>query len=110
DVAVFAPRADLPAAEADGFDGVFTLQPRADIEVVDVLLDVEITREPGEVVPVAHLPSHVAPLRLPRLDPDRAAIVVGLQILDFADLAVVNPLDRFHKRIAVAKTQSGNDG
>ena len=78
DVPVLRPGAHLPAAQAHGPNGVFILRhPGADVEEVDVLFDVEIARQPGEVVPVPHLPGHIAPLRQPRLDPDRAAIVVG---------------------------------
>ena len=78
--------------------GYCVLQPGADVEEVDVLLDVEIAREPGEVVPVAHLPGHVGPVGLPRLDPDAAAVVVGLQRVNVADLAVVDALDRLLER------------
>ena len=65
DVAVLRPGADLPAAHADGLDRVRVLHdPGADVEEVDVLLDVEVAGEPGEVVPVAHLLGHVGPVRL----------------------------------------------
>ena len=50
---------------------IFVLHdPGADIEIVDVLLDVEVARQPGEVVPVAHLPFHVGPVGLAWLNPD----------------------------------------
>ena len=53
--------------------------PGAHVEEVDVLLDVEVAREPGEVVPVAHLVGHVGPVGLARLGPAAAAVVVGLE-------------------------------
>jgi hypothetical protein len=36
----------------------------ADVEVVNVLLDVEVARQPSEVVPVPHLVKHVGPAGL----------------------------------------------
>src|SRR5262249_7961669 len=92
DVAVLRPGAALPSAYADRLDGVAVLHdPGTDVEVMDVLLDVEIARQPGEVVPVPHLPGHVAPALLARLDPDPAAVVVGVDREDVADRAVVQP-------------------
>ena len=56
DVAVLGAGEHLPAAHADRLDRVLLLHdPGADVEEVDVLLDVEVAGEPGEVVPVAHL-------------------------------------------------------
>src|SRR5262249_35666034 len=76
-MAVLRGGAHLTTAQADGADRVFVLHhPGANIQEVDVLLDVEIAAEPGEVVPVAHLPDHVGPAGLARLDPDRPAIVI----------------------------------
>ena len=88
DVAVLRPGAHLPAAHADGLDRVLVLHhPGADVEEVDVLLDVEVAREPGEVVPVAHLVLHVGPVRLPRLGPAAAAVVVGLKSVTTSPIA-----------------------
>src|SRR5215831_1422609 len=101
DMAILGPRANLPAAEADGLHRIFALEPRADIEVMHVLFDVEIARQPGEVVPIPHLPRHVAPVRLSRLDPDTAAVIVSLQRPNFADLAIVDALDRLLKTVVV---------
>ena len=45
-------------------DRVRVHRPVDDVDVVDVLLDDVVAAEPGEVVPVAHLPLDVGPLRL----------------------------------------------
>ena len=71
-----------------GLDRVLVLHdPGADVEEVDVLLDVEVAGEPGEVVPVPHLVSHLGPVGLPRLGPAAAAVVVGQERDDLADRA-----------------------
>ena len=59
-----------------------------------MLLDDVIAAEPGEVVPVADLPLHVAPGRLAVDDPDLAAVPVCLGVEDVADRPVLDPLDR----------------
>ena len=95
DVAVLRPGAHLPPAHADGPDGVAVLHdPGADVEEVDVLLDVEVAREPGEVVPVPHLVRHLGPVRLLGLGPAAAAVVVGEERDDLADGAVVDAAGR----------------
>ena len=110
DVAVLRAGAHLPAAHADGLDRVLLLHdPGADVEEVDVLLDVEVARQPGEVVPVAHLVSHVGPARLPRLVPAAAAVVVGQQRDDLADRAVVDAPDRLAEAVVVAQAQARDD-
>src|SRR5437879_11966594 len=75
---------------------------------MNVLLDIEIAGKPGEIIPVAHLPFHVAPFRLPRFYPDRTAIIVGLQSADLSDRTVVNTLNRFLKSLRIAQAQAGN--
>jgi hypothetical protein len=62
---------------------------------VDVLLDIVIAGEPGEVVPVADLPLGVGPLGLAVDDPDLAAVPVALGVDDIADGAVVDAADGF---------------
>src|SRR5438105_1633299 len=67
---------DLPAAQPGRGDGVSVLQdPGGLVEVVDVLLDDVVAGEPGEVVPVAHLPFHVGHFRLALDTPERAGVV-----------------------------------
>ena len=75
-----------------------------------MLLDVEVAREPGEVVPVAQLPLHVGPAGLPRLDPDPAAVIVGLECPDLSGFAVVNAPDRLLEAVGVTKAEAGNNG
>jgi len=94
DVAELRPRPHLPPAQADRLDRVLVLHRPGDlVQVVDVLLDVEVARQPGEVVPVAHLPFHVGPPIAPGDDPDRAAQVVGLQRDDVPQRARVDAVD-----------------
>ena len=85
-------------------------QPHGLVEAVDVLLDVVIAREPGEVEPVANLVLHLAPLGLAAAVPERAGEVVLLDGDDVADRAVLNPLDRFADAQVVAPAEAGDDG
>src|SRR5262245_40783410 len=88
------PSARYPAGEGVAARRVAVAQdPGADVEEVHVLLDVEVAAQPGEVVPVAHLPGHVGPTLLAAADPDAAAIVVGLQRDGVADFAVADAAD-----------------
>src|ERR1051326_1821757 len=108
DVAVL--RAGPPGAPARSGrrDRIFVLErPGRQIELVNVLLDVEIAREPGEVIPVAHLPFHVGPLGFAGLDPDRSAQIVELNGFDVADGAVVNALHDLavSERVPVTKAR-----
>src|SRR5690349_18686397 len=110
DIPIFRPRANLPPADADGaYRILVSQQPRADVEVVDVLLDVEVARQPCEVVPVAHLPVHVGPVGLTGMEPNSAAIVVGLQGVNLAQFAGMNPADEFPKADRVPQAKSGHD-
>ena len=110
DVAVLRLGEHLPAAHADGLDRVLVLHhPGADVEEVDVLLDVEVAREPGEVVPVAHLVVHVGPVGLARLGPAAAAVVVGEQRDDLADRPVVDAPDGLAEAVVVAQAEAGDD-
>ena len=76
DVAVDRISADLSAAVARGFDGVRAKSPIRDVEVVHMLFDDVVAAEPGEVIPVAHLPLHVAPAGLLWMNPDGPLIPV----------------------------------
>ena len=67
DIAELRRGAHLAAAEADCPDRVFVShRPCHLVEAMDVLLDIVVAGEPGEVEPVAALPFHVGPARLPR--------------------------------------------
>ena len=110
DLPVLRAGEHLPAAHADGLDGVFFLHhPGADVEVVDVLLDVEVAREPGEVVPVAHLVKHVGPAGLARLVPSAAPVVVGEERDDVADRAVVDAPDGLPEAVVGTEAEAGDD-
>ena len=110
DVAVAVAAAHLPAAEAGhGADGMRAEDPVHDVQVVDVLLDDVVAGEPGEVVPVAELPLHVAPARLAVDDPDLPAVPVALGVEDLADRAVVDALDRLAVARVVPALRAGGD-
>src|SRR5262249_39045307 len=99
-LAVFRAREDLAATHAHGFHRVHLSHgPGADVEVVHVLLDVEVARQPGEVVPVAHLVEHLGPAGLLRLRPSAAPIIVGEERQDFADCTVVDAPDGLAKAV-----------
>src|SRR5262249_384045 len=109
DVAVLRGGPHLPAAQADGLGRAPVLQrPGSHVEHVNVLLDVEVARQPGEVVPVAHLPVHVGPAFPARLHPDAAAQVVALNRQDVAELAVPDAFDRVAEALVVAQAQAGD--
>ena len=64
DVAGFGAGAGLPAADPGATHGRLVAHRPGDfVQTVDVLLDVEVAREPGETVPVAELKLHVGPVR-----------------------------------------------
>ena len=56
--------AALPAADPRRLDRMRAQDPVGDVDVVHVLLDDVIAREPGEVQPVADLPFGVASTRV----------------------------------------------
>ena len=64
-------------AHAVGLDGMVALDPVADVDVVDVLLDDVVAAEPDEVVPVADLVDHFGHFRFPIAEPDSAAVPVA---------------------------------
>ena len=110
DLAVLRTGQHLPAPHADGPDGVLVLHhPGAGVEHVDVLLDVEVAGEPGEVVPVPHLVSHLGPVGLPGLVPAAATVVVGEQGNDLADRPVVDAAYGLAEGVAVAETEARDD-
>ena len=74
-----------------------------------MLLDDVIAGEPGEVVPVADLPLHVAPGRITVNDPDLAAVPVCLGVEDVADRPILDPLDRLLVALLMSPLRSGRD-
>ena len=89
----------LASAVAVGLDRCDIAEgPEPDVDVVDVLLDDVVAREPGEVEPVTHLPVEVGPAVLSAAVPEAALLPEDLGADDFADRAIV---DRGH-RIDVA--------
>ncbi len=102
------PRAHLSSPEAERLDGRFVVHdPSGLVEAVDVLFDVVIAREPGEVLPVANLRLHLAPLRLTGEELERIGVVIDVEGDKVADGPVVNPLDRlaFGRFIAIAQSR-----
>ena len=76
-----------------GADRVGVLDPVADVDVVDVLLDDVVAAEPVEVVPVAHLVLHLGHLLLALAHPDALGVPVDAHQGDVADGAVLDALD-----------------
>src|SRR5262249_60225202 len=95
-IAILGSCPDLTASYSHGANWVFLLHhPRAHVQVMNMLLHIEVSRKPSEVVPVPHLPFHVTPFRLAWLRPDGPAIVVGLhgsQIPHLSTLTAANDL------------------
>ena len=77
------------------------------VEVVAVLLDDEVAREPGEVVPVAHLVLHRVVLVVRAAVPERAGQVGDVHGRHVADRAVVDALDRLAFGLVVAVAVAG---
>ena len=92
DVAVDRIGAHLAAAQADRARGMSAERPIDRVQVVHVLLDDVIATQPGEVIPVAQLPLHVAPTRLLRVHPDGTLVPVAAGGGNFADGPVVDAL------------------
>ena len=106
---VKAYNVDMAAAHRRGLDRQRADDPVRDVEIVHVLLDDVVTREPGEVEPVAQLPLGVTPLRLAGEVPERPLVPVHLRRDDFADGAVVNALDRLDVPWIVATLRPADD-
>ena len=81
------------------------------IEAVDVLLGVEVSRQPGVVVPVAHLVFHVAVAVLSRgaWVPNAARIVTALQGGNLAGSSFVNLLEGGPHAGLVSPAESRHD-
>ena len=109
DIAEFGIGPHLSSPHADRSVRVAADDPGTDVKVVDMLFDIEVTAQPGEVVPIAHLPMHVGPFRLARFVPDAASIIVGHQRVNRADCTIVQPLDRFAEAGIIAKAESRDD-
>ena len=108
DLTVLLIDADLPSPHAVGLHGKLSLDPVADVEIVDVLLADVVAAEPVVVVPVAHLVLHLA-LGLGAGDariPHAAAVPVDAHRDDLADRAVVNPPQGFQVRSLMVALQA----
>src|ERR1700693_2724173 len=86
---------NLAAAHPPALSRVVLLDPVADVEIVNVLLDDVVAAEPDVVVPVANLVLHFAFALLPRLAgiPGSGAVPIDAQRGDVADFSVVDPLE-----------------
>ena len=103
DIAVLGLGPDLTASHSGAFDGMGTDGPVDDIQVVDVLLDDMVARQPGVEQPVTDLPLHVRPFLClvahpvchSRLNPESAHVPVALSGDDVSDIAVVDTFQNF---------------
>src|SRR5262249_19808477 len=109
-VAELTARADLAAARAvTAFRVLVAHHPAHLVQAVDVLLDVEVAGQPGEIQPIPQLPLHVAPALLARPVPQRAGVVGTLQSNNVADGVVVDPPDDLPHAGVVTPAQPRND-
>ena len=92
------------------FFGQRAHRPVDDVDVVDVLLDDVVAREPGEVEPVAALPLHLAHAGRALLHPQVALVPVALRRDDLADLAVLDALHHLEVARLVTPLRAGDDG
>ena len=74
-----------------------------------MLLDVEVAREPGEVVPVPHLVGHLGHPRQPGLGPPAAPVVVGEQGVDFPRRTLVEPADGLAEPVVRPEAEPRDD-
>jgi hypothetical protein len=109
DIAELGGHADLPPAHAHDVLRHGPDRPVHDVDVVDVLLHDVITRQPGEVEPVAALPLHVGHVGLALPDPQVALVPVALRCHDLANLPVVDALDELQVERLVAPLRAGDD-
>src|ERR1051326_6901132 len=80
-----------PPADTDGLDGMRAERPVRHVDVVDVLLDDVVAREPGEVEPVPDLPLDVRPGGLARPHPQAALVPEHFRRHATTDPPVVAP-------------------
>src|SRR5262249_29494608 len=92
DVAVDRIDTHLPSAETNGAHRLSAQGPVRTVEIVDVLLHNVVAAQPGEVIPIAHLPLHIAPPFLLGMDPDGSLVPVDARHGDFADSPVLDAL------------------
>src|SRR5947209_6194503 len=88
--------ADLTATHALGADGMRAFDPVADIDVMDVLFDDVVAREPGEIVPVPDLVVHFRFVREPLDAIARTAIPITAHRHNIAQSAILDAFDHFN--------------
>ena len=83
--------------------------PVHDVDVVDVLFDDVVAREPGEIQPVPALPFHLGHGRRLLDDPEVALVPIALAADDLADGPAVDPLHELEIALLVAALRAGDD-
>ena len=83
----------LAASECSSLDGVLAQHPEEHVDVVHVLLNNMVAREPLPVHPVAYVPFHIAPSWLTVAVPKHALIPVNTSACDFTDETFLNLLE-----------------
>jgi hypothetical protein len=107
DMAVDFPNPGLAAPQRGRFHWMPANNPVHDVEIVNVLLDNMVSPQPGEIIPIAELPLHIGPVRLPFDHPNLPTIPVGAGVDDFTDGSVLDALDRLVVFAFVASLGSG---
>ena len=108
-LAGIATSALLTAAKSHGPSRSLLEGPVEDVEVMHVLLDDVVTREPREIKPVANLPLHIGPFRLLVFVPQGTLVPVAAAADEFADFAFVDPLHAFDVGSLVPSLGTGHD-
>ena len=96
DVAPLLIRTDLTTAKAKATSRQLVVhEPHSFVEAVDVLFDDMVSRQPGEIQPVANLVFHFGPLWLATAMPQCAGQIIGVNRDDVTDRSIHDALDRF---------------
>ena len=94
---------------AVGADWISAVNPVGDVDAVDEVVDDEIGREPGEVVPIAALVLQFGELRFPDKARAQGCVGEGACVDDLAQLSRVDAFDHFLKAPFVAALEAHGD-
>ena len=99
-----------PATLAVGRYRVSVLDPVHHIQIVDVLLDDVVAREPAEAIPVSQLVFHLRLAFSAQFERRPGAVPVGSGQQDVSDAPLLKPVDRLLIARFVAALQADRDG
>src|SRR5579883_91192 len=96
-------------AHADAANGMSFQRPVDYVQIVDVLFDDVIAAQPGEVVPVPHLPNEIRPFGFTRYLPEYVLVPVTACGDDVADGTLMNAFDSLDIGSLMAALRSSSD-